>query len=78
MRSLVINLTFGPAAALTMLCKMPLVVNPFRVTEHKKEDMMEIIIIIIALVALNIAVWWWGFDSTDSIDSPEWERRRNW
>ena len=30
------------------------------------------------LIILNIAAWKWGVDSTDGIDSLEWERRRFW
>jgi hypothetical protein len=37
---------------------------------------MEIILIlIIALVVFDIVTFVWGFDSRDSIDSPEWVRR---
>ncbi len=39
--------------------------------------MLTIIILLLALVLFNLAVWRWGFDSRDGIDSPEWERRRN-
>jgi hypothetical protein len=31
-----------------------------------------------ALAALNLAIWRWGQDSTDTPGSPEWERRRLW
>jgi hypothetical protein len=38
--------------------------------------MMEIIaILLIFLVAFNVATFLWGFDSRDSVDSPEWDRR---
>ena len=37
---------------------------------------MELFIIsLIILVALDLAVLRWGFDSRDGIDSHEWERR---
>jgi hypothetical protein len=40
---------------------------------------MELLLIfLIGLVLLDLAAWRWGVDSTDSIDSPEWERRRLW
>ncbi len=40
---------------------------------------MEILIIFLALVVLlDIATFVWGFDSTESVDSSEWSRRRNW
>jgi hypothetical protein len=39
---------------------------------------MEIIVILlIALVAFDIAAFLWGFNSCDGIDSPEWERRQH-
>jgi hypothetical protein len=37
---------------------------------------MEIILIlIIALVVFDLATFVWGFDSRESVASPEWERR---
>lgn len=39
---------------------------------------MEILILLILLVALALAASRWGFNSNDSIDSLEWERRRRW
>lgn len=37
---------------------------------------MEIILIlIIALVVFDIVTFVWGFDSRESVDSPEWKRR---
>ncbi len=37
---------------------------------------MEFLILIIAAIILDVAALRWGFDSTDDIDSPEWERKR--
>jgi hypothetical protein len=37
---------------------------------------MEFAIIIILLVALDIAALRWGHDSTDRLHSPEWLRRQ--
>lgn len=38
---------------------------------------MEIIIILLVLlVAFDLAALCWGCDSRDSINSPEWEKRR--
>jgi len=39
---------------------------------------MSIIILTILFIVLDIAALRWGVNSTDNIDSPEWERRRNW
>ncbi len=36
------------------------------------------LILLLALVAFELATWRWGVDSTDGVDSPEWERRRSW
>jgi hypothetical protein len=36
------------------------------------------IIVLTVLLVLDIAALRWGFDSTDHIDSLEWERRRQW
>jgi hypothetical protein len=39
---------------------------------------MDIFIILIAYIALALAALRWGVDSTDGIESPEWERRQLW
>jgi hypothetical protein len=39
---------------------------------------MELIIAVLALTLLALAADHWAVDSTDGVDSPEWERRRTW
>ena len=39
---------------------------------------MDIVIILMALIALALAALCWGVNSTDGIDSPEWESRQRW
>ena len=39
---------------------------------------MDVIIIMIGLVALALAAMRWGVNSTDGINSPEWECRQRW
>ena len=39
---------------------------------------MDIIIIMIAQIALALAVLRWGVNSSDGSNSPEWERRQRW
>ena len=39
---------------------------------------MAMIVLLVAAVALGVAACLWGADSTDGIDSSEWERRRSW
>jgi hypothetical protein len=39
---------------------------------------MELLMIVIGLMLFEIAAWRWGVDSTDGVDSREWERRRSW
>jgi hypothetical protein len=36
---------------------------------------MELLIMLLVLIALGLAALRWGFDSTEPIDSPEWEKR---
>jgi hypothetical protein len=40
--------------------------------------MMIILALLIAFIVLGLASWRWGVDSTEEIDSCEWDRRRNW
>jgi hypothetical protein len=45
----------------------------------KKEDVMEIpLVLLMVLLVLDGAAWRWGFDSRDSWNSAEWDRRRSW
>jgi hypothetical protein len=44
----------------------------------RKEDTMEIIITVLALIILDIAALRWGTDSRDGINSEEWKRRQEW
>ena len=39
---------------------------------------MDIIIIMIAQIALALAALRWGVNSSDGINSPEWKRRQLW
>ena len=39
---------------------------------------MDIIIILFALIALALSTFRWGVDSTDDVNSAEWERRQRW
>jgi hypothetical protein len=39
---------------------------------------MEFLILSMAAIILAVVALRWGFDSTDDIDSPEWERRHQW
>jgi hypothetical protein len=45
---------------------------------YKEKIMATIIIFVVALTLLDLLAWRWGFDSRDSIESIEWERRRAW
>jgi len=39
------------------------------------ETMIGVLMLLVILAGVS---WRWSFDSTDSIDSVEWERRRTW
>ena len=39
---------------------------------------MDALIILALLVALAFAAQRWGWDSTDGVDSSEWDRRASW
>ncbi len=40
--------------------------------------METLFIVMMLFLVLDIASLLWGFDSTEKIDSPEWERRTPW
>ena len=40
--------------------------------------METLVVLIVALVMFELAAWRWGVDSTDSLNSAEWARRRTW
>ena len=40
--------------------------------------MITLCILFVALLVLDIAACRWGANSSDGIDSPEWERRQDW
>jgi hypothetical protein len=40
--------------------------------------METVVILLMALLVLDAAAWRWGFDSRNTWNSAEWERRRNW
>ena len=40
--------------------------------------METLLILMMLVIVLDIASLSWGFDSTEKIDSPEWERRVAW
>ena len=40
--------------------------------------MVTLLIVVMLVVVLDIASLRWGFDSTEKIESPEWERRTAW
>ncbi len=37
-----------------------------------------LIVPLVTLIALDLAALRWGFDSSDGVNSPEWERRQQW
>jgi hypothetical protein len=36
---------------------------------------MELLIVLLIMSLFNLAAMRWGYDSTEAIDSPEWEKR---
>lgn len=41
-------------------------------------DLLGLIGLLVGLIFLGFAALRWGVDSTDTLDSLEWPRRRNW
>jgi hypothetical protein len=40
--------------------------------------MITILVLVLAFVLLDMAALRWGTDSTEGIDSREWDRRAHW
>jgi hypothetical protein len=40
--------------------------------------MVILLVLLLAFIVLDLASWRWGADSTEGIDSCEWDRRRHW
>ncbi len=40
--------------------------------------MVTIFILLIALIALNMAAMKWGVNTRDDLNSPEWKRKWQW
>ena len=40
--------------------------------------MLTLLFLVVLVVALDIAALRWGFNSSDGVNSPEWERRQRW
>jgi hypothetical protein len=40
--------------------------------------METVLVMIVLCIVLDIASLRWGFDSTEKLGSPEWERRVTW
>ena len=41
-------------------------------------ELIGLLAILIGILLFNLALFRWAVDSTDGIDSSEWERRRRW
>ena len=42
------------------------------------DALFTLLVILVALIALGLAALRWGFDSSDGVNSAEWERRQKW
>ncbi len=40
--------------------------------------MMIVLALLIAFIVFDLMAWRWGADSTEDVNSPEWDRRKNW
>ena len=57
---------------------LSLVYSPQEKTQRKEIIMETLLVLIMLDIALDIAALRWGFDSTEKIEGPEWERRATW
>ncbi len=40
--------------------------------------MMIVLALLIAFIVFDLVAWHWGVDSTEDVNSREWDRRKNW
>ena len=45
---------------------------------NKEKTMITLYSIFLALLVLDIAACYWGANSSEGIESPEWKRRQDW
>jgi hypothetical protein len=45
---------------------------------EKMNALFLLVVLPVALIALDLAALRWGFDSSDGVNSPAWERRQKW
>ena len=41
-------------------------------------ELLNAAAVLFGLLVFEVAAWRWGVNSTDGLNSPEWERRRTW
>lgn len=46
----------------------------FLQSHGEKENTMEILFMLVALLVLDVVAWRWGVDSRDGLTSPEWKQ----
>jgi hypothetical protein len=44
----------------------------------KEKDMVILTLLILAFVVLAVAAYHWGANSSDGVNSTEWQRRQRW
>jgi predicted nucleic acid-binding Zn ribbon protein len=44
----------------------------------KEQNMVTLFFLFMALIVLALAALRWGANSSDGVDSPEWEQRQRW
>jgi hypothetical protein len=40
--------------------------------------LLFVVVLVVSLIALDLAALRWGFDSSDGVNSAEWQRRQQW
>ena len=40
--------------------------------------MVTLFLLLITLIAFDLGALRWGFNSSDGVNSPEWEQRQQW
>ena len=52
--------------------------EPMKNSRIRRLIMGIVLVLLLAFIVLDLVTWRWGADSTEELNSREWDRRKNW